>query len=193
MTFAGPAAFAGVVAWIGVALTTVTFVAGAVPNNTSAPARKFVPVIVTVVPPAVGPLLGIILVTVGVSILYRKFTLDKLDWPLTWTITPALPARWPGVTATICEELVTGHGCCVVPPNVTVAPDAKLAPLIVTVVPPEVGPEDGEMLLTTGVEGAAILTLKPAVAVLPEESFAWTVNENAPDCEGVPEICPLDA
>jgi hypothetical protein len=64
-----PAAFGGVTAWIWVALLTVTFVAGALPNNTAAPARKFVPEIVTVVPPAVGPLLGEILVAVGVEAL----------------------------------------------------------------------------------------------------------------------------
>jgi len=51
-----------------VLLTTTTFVAAALPNITVAPAAKFVPVIVTAVPPAVGPLFGDTLVTVGVPI-----------------------------------------------------------------------------------------------------------------------------
>ena len=76
MTFAIPAAFGGVTAWIWVALLTITFVAEALPNNTAAPARKFVPEIVTWVPPAVGPLLGEIPLTVGVMALYVKLLLE---------------------------------------------------------------------------------------------------------------------
>jgi hypothetical protein len=48
-----------------VLLTTTTFVAAALPNVTVAPAAKFVPVIVTVVPPAARPLFGVTLLTVG--------------------------------------------------------------------------------------------------------------------------------
>src|SRR5580658_7887717 len=48
-----------------VPLTTTTLVAATPPNVTVAPATKFVPVMVTAVPPAVDPLLGVTLVTVG--------------------------------------------------------------------------------------------------------------------------------
>jgi len=48
-----------------VELTTVTLVAPVRPKFTVAPARKFVPVIVTIVPPAVEPLLGATSATVG--------------------------------------------------------------------------------------------------------------------------------
>ena len=50
---------------ICVPLTTTTFVAAVPPNVTVAPAAKFVPVIVTAVPPAVVPLFGLTLLTVG--------------------------------------------------------------------------------------------------------------------------------
>jgi hypothetical protein len=50
-----------------VLFTTTTFVAALLPNVTVAPAAKFVPVIVTAVPPAVGPLLGDTLATVGAT------------------------------------------------------------------------------------------------------------------------------
>jgi hypothetical protein len=50
---------------IVVLFTTTTLVAAAVPNVTAAPAAKFVPPIVTDVPPATGPLFGLTLVTVG--------------------------------------------------------------------------------------------------------------------------------
>jgi hypothetical protein len=50
---------------IVVLFTTTTFVAAALPNFTVAPETKFVPVIVTEVPPAVDPVFGLTLVTVG--------------------------------------------------------------------------------------------------------------------------------
>jgi hypothetical protein len=65
VTVTAPAACAGVVAVIVVLLVTTTFVAAVPANVTVAPAAKFVPVIVTAVPPAVGPLFGDMLVTAG--------------------------------------------------------------------------------------------------------------------------------
>ena len=56
---------AGEVAVIEVALFTVTLVAAVAPNFTVAALVKFVPVMLTAVPPAVGPLVGAMLVTVG--------------------------------------------------------------------------------------------------------------------------------
>src|SRR5438445_390910 len=65
-------AAAGALQVICVELTTVTLDEGTVttdmpfcpPNWTDAPARKFVPVMVTAVPPVLGPELGATLVTV---------------------------------------------------------------------------------------------------------------------------------
>jgi hypothetical protein len=68
VTVTAPALPAGVVAVMLVLLTTTTLVAAAPPNVTVAPAAKFVPVIVTAVPPAVGPLLGATPLTVGITI-----------------------------------------------------------------------------------------------------------------------------
>jgi hypothetical protein len=65
VTVAAPALPAGVVAVICVPLATTTFVAAAPPNVTAAPAAKFVPVIVTAVPPVVDPAFGDMLLTVG--------------------------------------------------------------------------------------------------------------------------------
>jgi hypothetical protein len=55
------------VAVISVALTTTMLAAAVPPNVTVAPAAKFVPVIVTAVPPAVEPLLGDTLLTAGIT------------------------------------------------------------------------------------------------------------------------------
>ena len=50
-----------------VALTTVKFVAAVVPKSTAVAPVKPVPVIVTNVPPAAGPLVGLRPVTVGAA------------------------------------------------------------------------------------------------------------------------------
>jgi hypothetical protein len=64
-TVPGPAEWGGVFAVIDVLLTTVTPVAVPPPTLTVAPVKKFVPVMVTGVPPFVVPELGVIEVTVG--------------------------------------------------------------------------------------------------------------------------------
>jgi hypothetical protein len=65
VTLTAPAACAGVVAVIVELLTTLTPVAALPPTLTVAPATKFVPVIVTAVPPVVGPDAGATLPTIG--------------------------------------------------------------------------------------------------------------------------------
>lgn len=65
LTFTVPAASAGVVAWICVALLTRTFGEAIAPKRTDAPALKFEPLIVTSVPPAVGPELGLTALMAG--------------------------------------------------------------------------------------------------------------------------------
>ena len=67
VTVTAPALPAGVVAVMVVPFTTTTLLAAVGPNVTVAPAAKFVPVIVTAVPPAVDPLLGETLLTVGMT------------------------------------------------------------------------------------------------------------------------------
>ena len=64
-TLAVPAVPAGVVAVIEVGLLTVMLEAAVVPNFTLVAPVKFVPVMVTTVPPAVGPLTGEMEVTLG--------------------------------------------------------------------------------------------------------------------------------
>ena len=68
MTSTVPAEPAGDVAVIDVALFTVKEVALVLPNFTAVAPVKLVPVIATLVPPAVGPLVGLTPVTVGAAI-----------------------------------------------------------------------------------------------------------------------------
>ncbi|MNQ75421.1 hypothetical protein D3C85_902190 [compost metagenome] len=62
-----PAELAGVVAVIRVALSTVNAVASRAPNLTAVAPVKSVPVMTTLSPPSVGPLLGIRPVMVGAT------------------------------------------------------------------------------------------------------------------------------
>jgi hypothetical protein len=149
VTVTPPAADAGVVAVIVVLFTTTTFVADPFPNFTVAPEAKFVPVIVTAVPPATGPLFGLTLLTVGVTTYVYPFVRLPLC-PLTVTVTVTAPAVPAGVVAVIVVPFTTTTFVAAAAPNVTVAPAAKFVPVIVTDVPPNVEPLLGETLLTVG-------------------------------------------
>lgn len=67
VTSTPPAVPLGAVAVTVVASTTVTSVAASEPKLTLVAPVRLVPVIVTLVPPAVGPVVGEMLVTVGAS------------------------------------------------------------------------------------------------------------------------------
>ena len=149
VTVTAPALPAGVVAVIDVLLTTTTFVAAVAPNVTVAPAAKFVPVIVTAVPPATAPLFGLTLLTVGATTYVNPLARLPLC-PLTVTVTVTAPAVPAGVVAVIVVLLTTTTFVAAVAPNVTVAPAAKFVPVIVTAVPPAVDPLFGLTLLTVG-------------------------------------------
>jgi hypothetical protein len=165
VTFTAPAEAAGVVAVIWVELATVIAVAAALPKVTVSPARKPVPVRVTAVPPDVGPLAGEMLLRVG-GLTKVKALLRLALWPLELvTVTFTAPAEPAGVVAIIWVELATVIAVAAALPKVTVSPAAKPVPLIVTAVPPDVGPLAGEMLLRVGgltkVKAPLRLALRP--------------------------------
>src|SRR5208282_5375243 len=72
--------------------------------------------------------------------------------PLCWlelvTVTLTAPGALAGVVAVIVVLFTTVTLLAAALPNVTVAPLAKLAPVMVTEVPPAAAPEVGEMLAT---------------------------------------------
>jgi len=149
-TVTAPALPAGVVAVIDVLLTTTTLVAAVAPNFTVAPAAKFVPVIVTAVPPVAGPLFGLTLLTVGATTYVNPLARLPLC-PLTVTVTVTAPVLPAGVVAVIVVLFTTTTLVAAALPNVTVAPATKFVPVIVTAVPPAVDPLFGLTLLTVGV------------------------------------------
>ncbi len=88
------------------------------------------------------------------------------------TVTFTEPAACGGVTAVIWLELTTFTEVPATPPKVTVAPDCKFLPLMVTLVPPEALPEVGEMLEMLG-GGPVTFMLKFVEVDFDVESVTW--------------------
>jgi len=79
------------------------------------------------------------------------------------TTTLTAPAACAGVTAVMVVLLVTLTLVAADPPIVTDAPETKLVPVIVTEVPPVVGPDVGDMPETVGAGGVEYV--KPLASV----------------------------
>jgi hypothetical protein len=125
------------------------------PMVTVAPVRKLVPEITTSVPPAMGPELGAMPVTV------RSGGAIKLNPPAivafcpfelvtTTSAAPPMPTAMTGVVQTIFPLLNTVTFAQARPAIVTAVPAAKPVPLIVMAVPPVVGPLLGAIPVTVG-------------------------------------------
>src|SRR5213593_3018618 len=133
-----------------VAFTKVTAVAAAPPKVAVAPALKFAPLIVTWVPPASAPPLGITpVVKGGGTKVKRSARLVALVMVPTVTVTSTVPVP-AGLVAV--QLVVVGQLTFVarLAPKLTVAVGAKSVPVIVTTVPPAVGPELGVIAVTVG-------------------------------------------
>ena len=105
---------------------------------------------VTVVPPAVGPDVGEIDVTTGTGM--------KVNWsagevtlvpPGVVTVISTVPVP-AGEVAVIDVGELTTTPVALTTPNLTVVAPVRLVPVIITVVPPAVGPEFGETPVTAG-------------------------------------------
>jgi len=80
-------------------------------------------------------------------------------------VTVTAPEACAGVTAVIEVPLVTFTLDAAAPPKLTVAPETKLVPLIVTELPPAAGPVFGETPVTVGAGAVGVLYVNPFVFV----------------------------
>lgn len=155
-TSTAPAVFAGVTTVTDVALTLVTDRPAVPPKVTDDVPVKFVPVIVTDVPPAAGPDDGEIPVTVGAA-RYVNPPANVPDKRLVMFVTTTSAVPFPaGVTAVIDVSETTTAFVAAFPPIVTVAPARKPVPVIVTDVPPDGKPLFGEIAVTVGCAAACV-------------------------------------
>ena len=136
---------------IVVAFVTLNVVAFTPSNVTAVAPVKFVPVIVTLVPPATGPEDGLTLVTVGAATYVNPLAFEPVP-PAVVTATVTAPAVLAGVVAVIWVALLTVKLVAFVPPNLTAVAPVRFVPVIVTLVPPAAGPEDGLTVVTVGAE-----------------------------------------
>lgn len=143
-----PTECGGAVALICVALTT-TKLAEVPPNVTCDAPVKFVPERVTAVFPAVGPSVGETDDTAGGDMNVNPPTCVT-DPPAVVTTMSAAPAACAGVVTVSDVALLNVTELAAVPPMVTVDPEVKLVPVMVTDVPPAVGPVEGEVAESEG-------------------------------------------
>jgi hypothetical protein len=151
VTLTVPADPAADVAVIEVAELTVKEVAATVPNMTAETEENPVPVTVTDVPPEMGQELGLTAVTVGAA--------TKVNWlpdpvadtpPGAVTVTLTVPADSVGDVAVIEVSELTVMAVAAVVPNMTAVAPVKPVPVIMTGVPPAVGPTPGLRAVTVG-------------------------------------------
>ena len=130
-------------------MVTCRLVPEVVPNLTAVAPVNPVPVIVTAVPPAVDPLAGEMLVTVGAETYVNLSPVTiALVLPSVVTLTSTVPAPAGDVAVRLVAELYVTLAATV--PNATVDVLVNPVPVMVTAVPPATGPLAGEMLVTIG-------------------------------------------
>src|SRR5262249_16813511 len=146
---------AGLSAVIVVSFTTVKFVAGVVPKLTAVAPVKPVPMTVTRVPPAAGPLVGLRPVTAGAARNVKRSACDAGDVPagvVTVTLTIPMPA---GLVAVKVVSFTTVRFRAGTGPKSTPAGPVNPVPVTVTNVPPATGPLFGVTPVTVGAAVAA--------------------------------------
>ena len=173
-------ACAGMRATMRVAVTEM-IVACRVSTDTLTPALKFDPLMVTSVLPLAGPLTGDSEDTTGAGARYVKAWGNWTPLPSVFsTVSETMPSACAGVRTTRLVEvrLVTVPDSA---PRRTMAPFLKLVPVTVTLVPPAIGPNDGEKLVTVGELAVDVATyVKPAPREAVPPSVLVTVTPTAP-------------
>jgi hypothetical protein len=146
-----PAEPAGEVAVTLVSLATVNDVAAVLPKLTAVAPVNPLPVIVTAVPPAIGPPAGETPVTTGAA-MYVKWSAELVAEvpPGVVTVTSTVPASPAGEVALMLVGLTTVTSVAALVPKLTVTGAMNPVPVIVTAVPPAAGPDAGATTVTVG-------------------------------------------
>jgi hypothetical protein len=139
---------------ISVEETTVTDNAAVVPTFTVAPDTYPVPVTVIDTPPAIdGDESGLTAVTVGTgSKLNSSAELVAEVPPPVVTVMFTVPADSDGEVATILTDESTVYVEAALEPKSTAVAPVRFVPLIVTDVPPAIGPAVGDTDVTVGIK-----------------------------------------
>src|SRR5947209_5442095 len=177
----------GTIAVMSVGESTVGEPASWPPTSSDSPDMKLLPCTVMVLPPPIGPALGVMLPIAGADA-NRYWSPDTSgDCPAalpTWTST-APGCGTLGAATVICVSDWTVTPPAWLEPKLAAVVQRRLEPVTVTVVPPEVGPDEGLTDVTVGV-----VTLYWNVCVFEEPPAVSTLTGVAPHPAGdCTEIC----
>jgi hypothetical protein len=151
VTSTTPALCAGLTAVIEVDEFTVKLGAGVLPNSTEVAPVKLVPVIATLVPPAVLPAFGLIELTLGeLSYVYSSAG-EVAEVPRgVVTVTSTVPDAPAGLETRISVDEMRANVVAAVEPKLTELAPVRLVPVTVTAAPPAVEPDEGLTAVTVG-------------------------------------------
>ena len=158
-----------------VGLTITRPVAATPPMVTAVAPVNAVPVIVTAVPPPIGPLVGLIAVTVGAAT-YVKSP-EPVPVPAgVVTTTSTAPAACAGVVAVMEVALPTVMPVAATPPIVTAVAPVNAVPPMVTAVPPAATPLDGTIEVTVGAAAGVQVVTDESVEAVSVRSLSVSCN-----------------
>ena len=150
----------GVLAMIDVEFSTENAVVALPPIETELAPTRFRPVMLTPVPPAIGPVAGVTCVTVGNAAYVKTFVPVAVPFGVT-TITLTAPGvGLYGVLAMIDVEFSTENAVVALPPIETELAPTRFRPVMLTPVTPAIGPVAGVTCVTVG-NAAYVKTLVP--------------------------------
>jgi hypothetical protein len=151
-TSTAPAAPAGAVTVMDVALNAVTLPAAAPKVTTGVPGVKLEPPMVTTAPPASGPVFGLTDATAGGGVTNVNWSAPLVaDVPAgVVTVMSTVPGPPLGETAVIWSAVLTAKLAAFAVPNLTLVAPVKLAPAMTTEVPPAAVPVTGLTPVTDG-------------------------------------------
>jgi hypothetical protein len=166
-----PADSVGAVAVIDPSLFTVNDVAAVAPNATRNAPVNPEPLIVTLVPPDAGPDAGLTPDTTGAAtnVKWSLALVAEVPPPVV-TRTSTVPADSVGAVAVIDPSLFTVNDVAAVAPNATADAPVNPEPLIVTLVPPDAGPDAGLTPDTTGAGSVVVVDVERVVEVVAHTS-----------------------
>ena len=188
VTLTVEAAWAGATALITCEDSTWTTGAATLQKWTVAPLVNPIPVRVTIVPPAVVPLVGEMEATTGNSAVTRlKANLlapERLLLPAeVMTVTPTVAACSAGEIAAINVEEITRKLSALAAPKSTALVPMNPVPAIITLVPPAVEPLEGLTSVTT-----ALVPEKAGVHWAAKQWVEAALERQAPSLEGTIEL-----
>lgn len=196
VTWGEPAVEAGAAAVIEPSELTMNQLAATVPNETPVAPVKLLPRIVTTLPPAAEPVVGVSAETAGagaaVTVNWSALEVDEVP-AVVVTVIWIVPAVSGGAVAVICVSESTVNDVATVVPNLTAVAPVKPLPVMPTIAPPAEVPVLMPMPVIAGVDAAVKVNwLEVLVAELPVAVVTTILTAPAARDGATATICVLE-